>query len=225
MKLLKASSALTLSIGLHGALAFSLSRTQSHPHPLPKSSVSQPVAVRLIEHPLPPAIGLQKTRLQAVDPEPAAENRWSQEPTIETVSPEDHGVIAGEHSSSAEETGGQQQIADAVFAPCRAIALPERWLREPGFLPRQYEMRFNFSGTSEGEVFKVLHLEPSGRHFPHADRLIGSLFEDCVNRLGQERVIALQQRMQSFQSAEGQAYSFKLEFDALDFESSTQRGF
>lgn len=242
MKMIGIFSSLLVSVAVHVCIVFAFSFLEEWDQSM-ASPVQGSAYVRLVykEHFIEMSAGEKKRRLQkgatafkVQSPEPiASPNRQEIEPQTETEMPavakssveSDESTPAVNQIFESQESGDSNHGAEMVFAPCRAISLPERWLQMPGFLPRRYEMRFYFTSTTEGELFKVLKMEPAGQQFPHADKLIGSLFENCINRMGSEKVVALQQSIEAFQSIEGQAYSYQLEFDALKTESSSQRGF
>jgi hypothetical protein len=70
----------------------------------------------------------------------------------------------------------------------------------------------------------VLKLLPEGEELPYADRLIKTSFENCVNELGQEHLVELQERFQALNPTPGDAYSFRIEFETARTQAGPNKG-
>lgn len=130
-------------------------------------------------------------------------------------------------SSEAEFDGENREVPSILadtFAPCRALVLPDSWLRMPNLFPRRYNVEFSLIDISRARTFKVLKLLPEGQELPYADRLIKTSFENCVNELGQEHLVELQERFQALNPTPGDAYSFGIEFETARTQAGPNKG-
>lgn len=133
-------------------------------------------------------------------------------------------VLAKAESESDGQNREVPSILADTFAPCRALVLPDSWLRMPNLFPRRYNIEFSLFDFSRARSFKVLKLLPEGEELPYADRLIKTSFENCVNELGQEHLVELQERFQALNPTPGDAYSFRIEFETARTQAGPNKG-
>lgn len=128
----------------------------------------------------------------------------------------------------AEFDGQHREVPSILadtFAPCRALVLPDSWLRIPNLFPRRYNVEFSLIEFSRARAFKVVKLLPEGQEeLPYADRLIKTSFENCVNELGQEHLDEIQERFQALNPTPGDAYSFKIEIETARAQAGPNKG-
>lgn len=148
-------------------------------------------------------------------------NQTSPKPidSISSVVARDENLETGSRTSATSDSP-----LHAGFSTCRVLVLPQNWLSKQSFFPRAYSVEFRVIAQSGEPVFSVEKWTPEASAYPYADQLIKKSFEDCMNNLNQEHILALEAQFRALNPGPTEAYSSKIEFDIARSHAGQSKG-